>query len=194
IGEMLIGALDGAGTRCTGVRFGNVLGSRGSVVPTFERQIEAGCPVTITHPDMTRYFMSLSEAVSLVIQAAVLTRGGDLFVLDMGQPIRIETLARRLIRLRGLRPQVDIPIKYTGIRPGEKLHEELTALGDEPEPTSHRLIYRIRGPEPIDSEVLLAEIDVLAQLANEQRSEELVARLFALASSPALVNGAEAAG
>ena len=124
-----------------------MLGSRGSVVPTFERQIEQGGPVTVTHRDMTRYFMSLSEAVSLIIQAAALTEGGDIFLLDMGQQIRIDDLARRLIRLRGLRPEVDIPIVYTGVQPGEKMHEELIGDGEVQETTSHSHIFRVRSRE-----------------------------------------------
>lgn len=164
-------------TLFTAVRFGNVLGSRGSVVPIFQRQIDKGGPVTITHPEMTRYFMSVSEAVSLIIQAAVFTEGGDIFMLDMGQRIRIEDLARRLIRLRGLRPGVDIPIVYTGIRPGEKLHEEL--LGDDEMrlPTSHPHIFRVQSSQSVDPSRLLDWIDELAALAEMQRYEELAGRL-----------------
>ncbi len=133
---------------CTAVRFGNVLGSRGSVVPTFARQIDLGGPVTVTHPDMTRFFMEIPEAAILILQAATLTRGGDIFMLEMGERIRIDDLARKMIRMRGLRPGVDIEIVYTGVRPGEKIHEELTFLSEEAEATSHPMIWRLRAGGP----------------------------------------------
>lgn len=125
------------------VRFGNVLGSRGSVVPTFNLQIENGGPVTVTHPDMTRYFMSISEATNLVIHAAAMTNGDDVFVLRMGEVVKIVDLAERMIRLRGLRPYTDIPIEFTGIRPGEKLHEQLFHKSEDPQNTKHPYIYRV---------------------------------------------------
>lgn len=185
LGEMLIASLGSeTGTLCTTVRFGNVLGSRGSVVPLFERQIAMGGPVTITDPGMMRYFMSIPEAVSLVIQAAAMTQGGDLFVLDMGEQIRIEDLAVRLIRLRGLRPGLDIPIHYTGIRPGEKLHEELTDDGDRRHPTAHPSIWRVEPPRPRDRQAFYAAIRDLARLAEEQRNGQVTDALWALVGSP----------
>ena len=146
----------------------------------FERQIEHGGPVTVTHPDMTRYFMSLSEAVSLVIQAAALTEGSDVFLLDMGQQIRIDDLARRLIRLRGLRPEVDIPIVYTGVRPGEKMHEELLGDGEERCPTTHPHIFRIRPEEGGRGRMERGALEELIALAGEQRNGELVEKLYGL--------------
>lgn len=145
---------------CTAVRFGNVLGSRGSVVPTFARQIDLGGPVTVTHPEMTRFFMEIPEAAILILQAATLTRGGDIFMLEMGERIRIDDLARKMIRMRGLRPGVDIEVVYTGVRPGEKIHEELHLLGEQAEPTSHPMIRRLRGPVPAVDPALLRALVV----------------------------------
>jgi len=154
IAEMLVGgratngAISNGAIRCTAVRFGNVLGSRGSVVPTFARQIELGGPVTVTHPDMTRYFMDVSEAAGLIIQAASFTQGGDIFMLEMGERIRVDDLARKMIRMRGLRPEIDIPIVYTGVRPGEKLHEELVFPEEGREATAHPHVHRVRSTMP----------------------------------------------
>lgn len=136
-------AVAGSDTLFACVRFGNVLGSRGSVVPLFEKQIAAGGPITVTHPDITRFYMTIPEAVRLVIQASALTRGGDLFMLEMGESIRISELAERMIRLHGLRPEVDIQIEFTGLRPGEKLHEELIENEESREATNHAQIYRV---------------------------------------------------
>ncbi len=163
---------------CTAVRFGNVLGSRGSVVPTFAKQIELGGPVTVTHPEMTRYFMDISEAASLIIQAATLTRGRDIFMLDMGERIRIGELARKMIRLRGLRPDIDIPIVYTGIRPGEKLHEELNYAEEEKLETTHPLIHRLSRQTQPDPRVLQGVIERLLRLAASGRREQLVSELL----------------
>ena len=138
IAELLVQSLNMAGgTKFMAVRFGNVLGSRGSVVPLFKEQIARGGPITITHPDMTRYFMTISEAVRLVIEASAMGKGGEVFVLDMGQPVKIADLAKDLITLSGLKPEVDVPIVYTGLRPGEKLYEELWAAGETTSATSH---------------------------------------------------------
>lgn len=171
---------NGPGTLFTSVRFGNVLGSRGSVVPTFERQIDMGGPVTVTDPEMTRYFMSVNEAVSLIIQAAALTRGGDLFILDMGQCMGIDDLARRLIRSRGLRPEVDIPIVYIGVRPGEKLDEKLFAKDEQLNPTVHPKIFRTENKVGVDERLLFHEIEDLIALAGDRKNGELIERLWAV--------------
>jgi FlaA1/EpsC-like NDP-sugar epimerase len=137
-------------TRFMAVRFGNVLGSSGSVVPTFKRQIAAGGPVKVTHPQMTRYFMTIPEAVSLVLQSGAQGSGGEIFVLDMGKPIKILDLAKQVIELCGLKPGEDIEIQYVGLRPGEKLFEELQHHGENLAPTNHPKILRfISEPLPL---------------------------------------------
>lgn len=162
----------------TAVRFGNVLGSRGSVVPTFERQIDQGGPVTVTHPDVTRFLISIPEAVSLVIEAATLTQGNDVFMLDMGESICIDTLARRLIRLRGLRPDVDIPVVYTGLRPGEKMHEELLGADEERQPTTHPRIFRIVGHHQPESEDFGEQVERLLAMCDTADTAALTLQLW----------------
>jgi FlaA1/EpsC-like NDP-sugar epimerase len=161
----------------TAVRFGNVLGSRGSVVPTFVRQIEQGGPVTVTDERMTRYFMSIPEAVQLVLQAAALADGGDLFVLDMGEPVRILELAERMIRLSGLRVGADIEVRVTGMRPGEKLEEELLADDEPALPTVHPAISRIRPSLP-HAEDLAVTTARLGHLARSMRDHDVRNVLF----------------
>jgi FlaA1/EpsC-like NDP-sugar epimerase len=159
---------------CWAVRFGNVVGSRGSVVPLFERQIEAGGPVTITHRDVTRYMMTIREAAALVLISLVTSKPGHLYMLDMGEPIRIIDLANDLIRSRGLRPEVDIPIVFTGLRPGERLTEELLAPDEGWRPTEHPSIREVITPSNARGEDLAWIVERLERLALERRSDELV--------------------
>ena len=158
------------------VRFGNVLGSRGSVVPTFMKQIAEGGPVTITHPDMTRYFMTIPEAVQLVLQAAALGDQGEVFVLDMGDPVRVSDLAMDLIRLSGLEPGVDIEVNFTGVRPGEKLFEELFFKGAHVVPTDHPKILRARDSESASHNA--ATVAALIRAASENQSGGQIRRLL----------------
>jgi len=178
IAEMLV--LDAARRfECafTVVRFGNVLGSRGSVVPRFKRQIAAGGPVTVTHPEMKRYFMTIPEAVHLVLQASSMSKGGENYILDMGEPVKILDLAEDLIRLSGLEPGKDIEIVFSGIRPGEKLSEDLWDKGFAYSPTSHPDIHQVDSEEIITSIALDDIVKNLILLAREGKSEEILSLL-----------------
>lgn len=170
--------LRNAETEFVAVRFGNVLGSNGSVIPLFKKQIEAGGPVTVTDPEIIRYFMTIPEAVSLVMQAGTYAHGGEIFVLDMGEPVKIDTLARNLIRLSGYRPDEDIKIEYTGLRPGEKLYEEKLMAEEGLKRTENELIH-IGMPIPFDVEEFLAQLDELAEraYANAGNIRELVEKV-----------------
>lgn len=154
------------------VRFGNVLGSRGSVIPIFEGQIRSGEPVTVTDPQMERYFMTVTEASQLVLQVGALGENGRTYMLDMGEPIRIVDLAYKLIRLFGLEPEVDIPVIFTGRRPGEKLYEELLTAEEGIEPTQHEKIYEARK-DKVDSEQLDFVLQSLTRAAKQQDNGEI---------------------
>ena len=178
-------------TRFVAVRFGNVLGSSGSVIPIFRKQIARGGPVTVTHPDMTRFFMTIPEASALVVQAGAMD-GGRVFVLDMGEPVKILDLARNMILLSGKRPDVDVAIDFVGVRPGEKLHEELWNEGETVVPTAHPKIMAATR-DSVDPAWLEEELNELERLADEGETLELVARLGRMVRTRTTVRGGTAA-
>jgi len=191
LGEQISRSLDADCISCA-VRFGNVVGSRGSVIPTFVRQVDRGGPVTVTDPTMTRYFMSVQEAVQLVLQAAALSTGGEVFTLDMGEPVNILELARRIIRLSGRIPGKDIEIKIIGPRPGEKIAEEIVDLDEERLPSGHDGIVVSRPPSP-NRAVLRQAIRELEALAAAGRNDELAQRMKVLARGDAVPGAVEVA-
>jgi len=176
IAELLLLALQNGRTKYVAVRFGNVLGSNGSVIPTFKRQIAAGGPVTVTHPEMRRFFMTIPEACQLVLQAGVIGRGGQICVLDMGEPVKIVDLARDLILLSGLRPEEDIKIEFTGMRPGENLYEELSSALEDTAPTAHEKIRTYVGNGMPETD-MLTWLEALREISETRDVGALVVAL-----------------
>jgi len=179
IAEMLIQSQNGCGlspTKYMTVRFGNVVGSVGSVVPLFKKQIQKGGPVTVTHPDVTRFFMTIPEACQLILQAGAMGNGGEIFLLEMGTSIKIVDMARDLIRLSGFEPEEDIKIEYIGLRPGEKLYEELIIEGEDVIPTSHEKIMVLKGMD-CNMQLLNGEINHLIHIAKDQESKKIKDKL-----------------
>jgi FlaA1/EpsC-like NDP-sugar epimerase len=176
VAELLVNSLQNGSTKYASVRFGNVLGSNGSVIPIFKKQIAAGGPITITHPEMKRYFMTIPEAAQLVLQASAMSKGGEIFVLDMGKQVRIVDLAVNLILLSGLRPQEDIRLQFTGIRPGEKLYEELSCSDESTLPTFHPKIQIYSGPV-LAADEIQTRLNLIRSHCVERDSRKLLLEL-----------------
>ncbi len=174
--ELMVQCLNGNGCCMAAVRFGNVLGSNGSVVPTFRRQIAEGGPVTVTHKDIVRYFMTIPEAVSLVLTAGTMAKGGEVFLLDMGKPVRIYDLASDLIKLSGLKPGEDVKIEITGLRPGEKLYEELVQDNEQVETTSHEKIFVCKGHVP-EAKKLYSAIESIREVIENGAEDDKLRRM-----------------
>ena len=183
IAELQVQAMDGRGCELAAVRFGNVLGSNGSVVPTFREQIALGGPVTVTHKDITRFFMTIREAVSLVLCAGSQAKGGEIFVLDMGKPVRIYDLACKMIRLSGLEPDVDIPIKITGLRPGEKLSEELYLNSETVRKTESEKIFVLSNGTTVHPDLDRALLELELMIRRNAVEHEIRQAIFSLAGA-----------
>ena len=192
VAEMVVQGFQNGCCRFVAVRFGNVLGSNGSVVPIFREQIARGGPVTVTHRDVTRYFMTIPEAVQLILQAAGTGHGGEIFVLEMGQAVRIADLARQMLRLAGLAPDEDVEIVFTGLAPGEKLHEELVSDGEEVVPTHHDRIRVLRLRErPAHADDWLSALEACVEAGHVQNAVALLRSLVpSYRPSQALVESA----
>jgi FlaA1/EpsC-like NDP-sugar epimerase len=186
LGEQLVLLMAPAGSRWCSVRFGNVLGSRGSVIPTFARQISDGGPVTVTDPRMSRFFMSVRESVQLVLQASTMAGGGEIFMLDMGEAVNILELAERMVRLSGHQVGTEIPIRFTGVRPGEKLSEDLQNPEEQANETHHPSIVRLTATR-IDGDNLTTTTEELERLVAEHLDDDAAHLMVALARSPARV-------
>jgi FlaA1/EpsC-like NDP-sugar epimerase len=176
VAELILLALQNGRTKYVAVRFGNVLGSNGSVIPIFKKQIASGGPVTVTHPEMRRFFMTIPEACQLVLQASAIGAGGQICVLDMGHPVKIVDLAKNLILLSGLKPDQDIKIEFTGIRPGEKLYEELSSLLEDTIPTAHDKI-RIFVGNGFPEDDMMTWLDSLRSICEARDAGRLVMAL-----------------
>jgi len=191
--EMIVQFLAQQNEGCTefvATRFRNVLGSNGSVIPIFKKQIEQGKPVTVTHPDIIRYFMTIPEAVSLVMEAAAMAKGSEIFVLDMGKPVKIVTLAENLIRMYGKEPYIDIPIRFTGLQPAEKIKEELLMIEEGLQKTTNKLIYIGKQIE-IDEETFASDLRELRDAAkknNETIALEALHKMVPTFTTPEAFN------
>jgi FlaA1/EpsC-like NDP-sugar epimerase len=183
--ELIMQCQQGNGTRFMAVRFGNVVGSSGSVIPLFRRQIMQGGPVTVTHPEVNRFFMTIPEASQLILQAGTMGKGGEVFILKMGTPVKIADMARDLIRLSGKEPDVDIKIVYTGLREGEKLYEELITVGEDILSTDHEMVMVLKsnnyfndsGHPQEAKNMLYRELDELVRIADRHDTKGIKAKL-----------------
>jgi FlaA1/EpsC-like NDP-sugar epimerase len=178
--ELIVSSLSGGRTKFVSVRFGNVLGSNGSVVPIFQAQIAARGPVTVTHPEVRRYFMTIQEAVQLILQASILGKESQIFVLDMGEPVRIADLARNMIRLAGLVPGKDVQIEFTGLRPGEKLFEELITKGENILPTYHKKIKIFQSSSTVDAKLMQDWLETMRQIIARRDADAVIRHLASL--------------